>query len=145
MTKKGPLSLFSLSTGTMQFLSLSFRILLPMATKEPTIVLIDEIELSLHQELIETLKMMMTEAFVNQGVQFLFTTHNPLAVSKGTSFKQIFSMEELNGELIVRKMSSDLKPAQSVVKKYQQGFFSAYPDKERARNFVAGIFGGENE
>ena len=116
-----------------------------MAKKEQTIILIDEIELSLHQELIETLKMMMTEAFYNYGIQCLFTTHNPLTVSKGTSFKQIFSMEEYKGELFMRKMSADLKPAQSIIKNYQSGFFSAYPDKEKARNFVAGIFCGENE
>ena len=124
---------------------LAYRILGPTTNKTPTLVLIDEIELSLHQELIEALKMMMTESFVNYGIQYIFTTHNPLAVSKGTSFKQIFSMEEVDGKHIMRKMSTDLKPAQSVVKKYQQGFFSSYPDKEKARNFVAGLFGGKNE
>ena len=111
-----------------------------LAEKRQTIILIDEIELSLHQELIETLKMMMTEAFCNYGIQYLFTTHNPLAVSKGTSFKQIFSMEEYDGELVMRKMSKDLKPAQSIIKNYESGFFSAYPDKEKARNFVVDLF-----
>ena len=145
MTDNGPLSLLSLSIGTIKFLWLVYRIYGPTVNKTPTLVLIDEIELSLHQELIDTLKMIMTEAFVSYGIQYIFTTHSPLAVSKGTSFKQIFSMEEGDEKHEMRKMSINLKPTQSVVKKYQEGFFSVYPDKQKSRNFVAGLFTGEDE
>ena len=145
MTANGPLSFLSLSTGTVQLLWLSFRILMSASRKKPSLILIDEIELSLHQELIETLKMMMVDAFSNYNIQSLFTTHSPLAVTKGTSYKQIFSMDEVEDGIVMRKMSADLKPAQSIIKNYQRGFFSAYPDKEKARNFVAALFCGEDE
>ncbi|WKX02264.1 AAA family ATPase [Candidatus Mycoplasma mahonii] len=135
-------SLDVLSTGTLHFINNIYRIISGVKSKnfKGGLVLIDEIETSLHKELINVLKFIMIREFEKNNTQFIFTTHNPLSVSSVTSKKQIYSLEASADKHIVSKLSKTLKPGNNLTKKYEEGFFSGYPDIEEARNVISDIF-----
>lgn len=137
------ISLLDLSTGTRQFIILFARINhVKIFNIKNALILIDEIELSLHAELIDVLKISMQFLFEEYNHQFIFTTHNPLAISNYTTNKQVISLfEEEQGNIVAKKMSSIIKPSQSLIKAYESGTLSPYPDAELARNTMVDIYG----
>ena len=135
------ISLLSLSTGTRHFISMIFIVLFPVIKKSKNaLILIDEIELGMHSELTDALKILMIDMFEKYNAQYIFTTHSPLAVYNFTSFKQVFSLSEGDGETIVTKLSSKYKTHQNIINAYTKGFISPYPDAEKLRNTVGTLF-----
>lgn len=127
---------FDLSTGTRQFIMV-FDIISVKTSAYGSIRLIDEFELSLHKELVDVLKIVMNQMFEKYNVQYILTTHSPLAVQDYTSFKQIYSISLKGEKHVVERLSTKFKQHQSIVNRYLSGDLAPYPDSELSRN-VAG-------
>ena len=130
----------ALSSGTKRFINLVYRIILPINRKiirNGALVLIDELEINLHKELINSVKMLMNLMFEKYNIQYIFTTHNPYSIASSTSNKQIFSLEDSGSKLKVIKLSDIIKPHQSKLKLYSDNIFATFPDKEEARNIIS--------
>ena len=129
-----------ISNGTKQFIYLFSKLLtnykLVKEKKGGYLVLIDEIEIGTHTELINTIKLAMQHLFEELDIQFIFTTHSPLALDKYVSFKQVFSISKDNDEHKINKLSSKFKPSHSIINLYKNGQISEYPDKEWSRNII---------
>lgn len=129
----------ALSTGTRQFI-LILAMILSRAENGNCLVMIDEIELSLHKELIDVLKIIMNKLFIKKNVQFLVTAHSPLAVHDFTSFKQIYSItKDENNVHKVDRLSTKFKNHQNIINRYLEGDLAIYPDSELSRNVAGDI------
>ena len=136
------INLMDLSSGTRHFLSMAHQILTPLLRgKHDVLILLDEIELGMHLELTDALKMMMISMFEKYNAQYIFTTHSPMAVKNFTSMKQIFSIDTVDGVTKALKLSSVYKNHQSVTTAYVKGVIAPYPDSEKMRNTIGDIFG----
>lgn len=145
MLKNGAeIDILDLSTGTRQFMAIIYQISRLLKNKKNHgLVLIDEIDRSLHSELVDALKVAMQIIFDERNYQFIFTTHNPMSLVNYTSKKQIISLfdsHENEGVIKAMKMSSILKPNQSILKAYINGTLSPYPDAELSRNTMVDIY-----
>ena len=126
-----------LSHGTIRFIYLANLIL----NTKGSLILIDEIDIYLHKELMDMLKILMQHQFEKYGTQTIFTTHSPLMVDKYTKFKQIYSLSKNDEEGIqIEKLSKKFKNNNmSVIKRYLKGELANYPDTEKARNMMVDI------
>lgn len=130
------IDILDLSSGTRQFVMMS-SLICAAPQANGSIRLIDEFELSLHKELVDVLKILMNRMFEKYNIQYLLTTHSPLAVQDYTSFKQIYSVSIEEGKHVVERLSIKFKPHQNIVNRYLSGDLAPYPDSELSRN-VAG-------
>lgn len=134
------IDVLSLSVGTRQFIMLLGMIIVRSEAGN-CLIMIDEIELSLHKELIDVLKIIMNKLFVDKNMQFLVTAHSPLAVYDFTSFKQIYSISLAeNGVHKVERLSAKFKNHQNIINRYLEGDLAAYPDPELSRNIAGELF-----
>ena len=133
--------LLDLSTGTRHFIIMIFKILYPLISKKRNaLIMIDEIELGIHSELVDALKLLMIEMFQEYNAQYIFTTHAPLAVYNFTTFKQIYSLSLGEEETVVTKLSSKYKNHQNIITAYIKGVIAPYPDSEKMRNTIGALF-----
>jgi len=134
------IDLFSLSSGTRQFIVLASTFILLKDSKVGGIILIDELEINLHLELIDALKLLMNNLFEKNNIMTIFTTHSPISVEDSTKFKQIYSLESDGKETKVVKLSKKFKNTQSVYKRYVNGDLAFYPEKEQTVNVIDEVF-----
>ena len=130
------IDVFSLSSGTRQFIILASTFILLKDSKVGGIVLIDELEINLHLELIDALKMLMNNLFEKNNIITIFTTQSPISVEDSTKFKQIYSLEKNGEEIKVVKLSKRFKNTQSVYKRYINGDLAFYPNNEQTVNVI---------
>ena len=131
------LGIRQLSNGTIRFIYLANLIL---GTKG-SLILIDEIDIFLHKELMDVLKLLMKHQFKKYGTQTIFTTHSPLMVDDYTKFKQIYSLSKDNQDgITIEKLSKRFKNNNmSVIKRYSKGELANYPNPKNAKNMVVDI------
>ena len=134
-------NLLALSLGTRHFLNMLEKIVFPkIMNQRNVLVLIDEIEIVMHKELVNALKILMIDMFQKYNTQYIFTTHSPLVLKDFITNKQIFSMYlDSDNNHVVEKFSAKHKPHKNPIKAYLDGVISPYPDPELLRNVVGDI------
>ena len=137
MINKEPKQVRHLSAGTENFIKLTS--LLMTNNKQNSLLCIDEIDATLHSELVDVLKIIMIEQFKTRNIQTIFTSHSPLAVNTYTKFKQIYSLNKNGDELEIQKLSNNFKSHQNVINRYINGDLSPYPMPQKARNTIVDV------
>ena len=113
-----------LSTGTKLFLHTAIGII-KISQKNQDIVMVDEIDTFMHTELAKNLITLMSKLAQKYETMFIFSSHNMSVLYGSVRYSQVF---EIN-DGVVEKLSSKLKPNQSVVKQYENGKISRYVGK----------------
>lgn len=131
----------SLSNGTKQFLAIAEAIIRAFKIKDKNggLFLVDEIESSLHNELVQTIYQMLYKLFEIKNVQTIITTHNISSLKPLVTNKQIYSLEKTQEEIKAIKVSSFMKEHESILTKYTNGLVAPYPDSELARNLISEV------
>ena len=127
----------NLSTGTQNYIKLLWLLL--THNKPNSLIYIDEIDSTLHMELVDVLKIIMINRFEKYNIQTIFTSHSPLTVHNYTKFKQIYSLNKDKDDLTMPKLSNNFKNGQNIVNRYLEGDLSQYPMAQKARNTIADI------
>ena len=137
ITNKGNVRMIdSLSAGTKHFVYLSSFLLSNAPNgKSASLVLIDELDLSLHSELVYSLQVLMDKISLLHGTQFILTTHSPLTL-EGVSNKRVFTLVKNDDNITYKKLSQLIKPHQSKVNAYKNGFLANYPDPVYSKNVI---------
>jgi len=129
-----------LSSGTVKFIKMNWLFCKAIKNKS-SLVLIDEIELNLHKELINALKAIMISLYSKYNIQFIFTTHSPIAIEDYLTYAQVLSIDIDESDIHkVTKISSIMNPNDSAYNNYKKGFFAPYHDKELLRNSLVEIY-----
>ena len=137
---KTNLDIETLSSGTKKFIKLLYLIL-KFAKEKSGILMIDEIENRLHKELVNVIKIGLMEIAAKYDLQVILTTHNPLILKEFVVNKQVISLdEEENDRMIATKVSSLIKPKNSIIKKYENNRISIFPNPEHAKTKSKDIF-----
>ena len=127
-----------LSSGTKQFIILIEAIVRAFKGKKGYgLLLFDEIEINLHNELIQALFQMLTSLFKHSNIQSIITTHNIRSLKPLLSNKQILGIEKDDQRHEIFKASKIMKSHESLLTKQEQGLFAYYPDQELIRNTIS--------
>lgn len=131
----------SLSTGTQKFIKLlhyfySLKVELENNNSEHMIgglILIDEIETSLHHSLVNFFKKFIYKIAKNNDIQMFYTSHDPHILSSYVSNKQIFLIEddEFEDKRKITKVSSSsmIRKHNNFVKKYLENKIGSHPSE----------------
>ena len=130
-----------LSTGTQKFVKIlhQFYTLIIQLEKNDSenkvggLILVDEIETSLHHSLVNFFKKFIYKIVKTRDIQMFFTSHDPYILSSYISNKQIFLIEddELEDKRKITKVSSSpkIRKNNNFVKKYLESKIGSHPSE----------------
>ena len=133
-----PLELDSLSKGTLFFISL-YRYIYKALFDKKTLILIDEIENSLHFSLIKFIITIFKKRYNKMNSQLLFTTHNPHVFDRNFKSNSIYFIVKNNLVQNQERYDKNIAPG------YLNGELSPTPDFHYRFQFLENILNnGEN-
>ena len=122
-----------LSSGTKRFLHLLYCFIMAFKQKNG-LVIVDEYDTYLHIAITDFFK-----EYVNSSpneIQFIYTSHNPIVAVRSLSRKQVFLINEDEGDIWVEKLSSVAKGNNSGIKMLSEGKIGSNPNAFEIRRIV---------
>lgn len=138
----GTVNFYDLSTGTKKLVENFYRIFeaFKKAKKEKytCLILIDEIENSLHFRLVDLIKQLVFD-YSEDGnkVQLFYTSHNINSLDRAVDYKQIYFLErsDFDGKIIFERASKNLKGHNSLTKQFLNAKIGSHPSKFDIESF----------
>ncbi len=130
-------SINQLSTGTKKFIKLLVPFLVMFNSNTSGIILVDEIDNYLHQDIVDFFKRIIYTS--ESTFQLFFTTHNYYVATNLMSHKQVYYIEDFEGDKTIRKVSKLLNPTKDPIRAFNSHIIGSHPFQSDVFNAIVDI------